>query len=190
MKERARGDSQEMTLPQIVSSRTLYEGKIVSLRVDEIALPQGRTAVREVIEHPGAVVMAAVDTEGFVYMVKQYRHPVRRYLLELPAGGLEPGEEPLAAAKRELQEEVGLQADHWTNLGSFFSSPGFANERLHAFLARGLHHVEADPDDDEDLSVVRYPLQALYDDLDEITDAKTLATLLLARENTAGEHNG
>ena len=174
-----------MFLPEVVSSRVLYEGKIVALRVDEITLPGGGTAVREVVEHPGAVVVAAVDEERCVYMVRQYRHPIRRHLLELPAGGLEPGEEPLAAAVRELREEVGLEAERWTSLGSFFSSPGFANERLHAFLAEGLHQVESDPDDDEDLTVARYSLQSLYSDLGEITDAKTLATLLLVRRSSA-----
>jgi ADP-ribose pyrophosphatase len=172
-----------MFLPEVVSSRSLYEGKIVSLRVDEITLPGGGTAVREVVEHPGAVVVAAVDEERCVYMVRQYRHPIRRHLLELPAGGLEQGEEPLAAAVRELREEVGLEAEHWTSLGSFYSSPGFANERLHAFLAEGLRQVESDPDDDEDLTVARYPLRSLYGDLGEITDAKTLATLLLVRNS-------
>ena len=86
---------------------------------------------------------------------------------------------------RELREEVGLEAERWTSLGSFFSSPGFANERLHAFLAEGLHQVETDPDDDEDLTVARYSLQSLYSDLGEITDAKTLATLLLVRRSSA-----
>jgi ADP-ribose pyrophosphatase len=150
--------------------------------VDEIELPQGGTVTREVVEHPGAVVMAAIDDAGQVYLVRQYRHAVRRDLLELPAGTLEPGEEPLAAAKRELQEEVGLQADEWTPLGFFYSSPGFANERLYAFLAQGLHVVDTDPDFDEDLTAVRLPLDDLLRHLLEITDAKTLATLLLVQE--------
>jgi ADP-ribose pyrophosphatase len=124
-------------------------------------------------------VVAALDTDNHVYLVKQYRHPIGRYLLELPAGGLEPDEEPLVAAQRELREEVGLEAREWTPLGSFFSSPGFANERLHAFLARGLVPVPIDPDDDEDISVVRYPLTGLLDRLEATSDAKTLATLLL-----------
>ena len=116
----------------------VYEGKVVSLRVDEIALPAGGTATREVVEHPGAVVIIALDDDGEVALVRQYRHAIRRYLLELPAGGLEPGEEPLAAAQRELREEVGVEAARWTSLGYFFSSPGFANEMLHVFLAEEL----------------------------------------------------
>jgi len=168
--------------PAVVSSRSIYEGKIVKLRVDEIALPQGGNATREVVEHPGAVVIAAVDACGEVYLVSQYRHAVGRDLLELPAGALEEGEEPLFAAQRELGEEAGLAAQEWTALGCFYSSPGFANERLYAFLARGLSSVESEPDFDEDLTVVKYPLDALLDHLADITDAKTLATLLLVRQ--------
>lgn len=171
-----------LSVPRVISSRELYQGKILSLRVDEIELSEGRTAVREVVEHPGAVVIAAVDEHRQVYLVRQYRHPIGRDLLELPAGMLEVGEEPLTAAVRELREEVGLLAESWTALGSFYSSPGFANERLHAFLARDLTHVDTDPDDDEDLAIVRKPLRHIYGSLDELTDAKTLAALLLLRE--------
>lgn len=165
--------------PQVVSSRPVYEGGLVDFRVDQIALPGGRVATREVVEHPGAVVIVAVDDDNHVYLVRQYRHAVGSYLWELPAGGLEPCEEPLAAARRELREEVGVEARTWVPLGAFYSSPGFANERLHAFLATGLIEVDRDPDDDEDLSVVRYPLTGLFERLDDIGDAKTLATLCL-----------
>lgn len=168
--------------PPVISSRTLYDGRVISLRVDEISLPGGRTAVRETVVHPGAVVIVAVDTEGQVLLVSQYRHAIRRWLLELPAGGLEPGEDPLEAAKRELREEVGAEAGRWTPLGSFFSSPGFADERLHAFLAEELSAVAIDPDDDEDIAVVRYPLGRLLACPEETPDAKTLAALLLLPE--------
>ncbi len=171
-------------IPSVADSRLIYQGKIVSLRVDEVALAQGGTATREVVEHPGAVVIAAIDEEEHVYLVEQYRHAVKRYLLELPAGGLEPGEEPLDCAKRELREEVGLEAGEWNDLGMFFSSPGFANERLYAFAARGLVPAEGTPDDDEDITVIRYPLRRLLGELDRIKDAKTLAALcLLAAES-------
>jgi ADP-ribose pyrophosphatase len=169
-------------VPRVLSSRQIYEGRVVTLRVDEISLPQGGSAIREVVEHPGAVVMAAVDDSGSVCLVRQYRHAVGRELLELPAGALEDGEDPLEAAKRELREEAGLEAKDWTSLGFFYSSPGFANERLYAFLARQLSPVATDPDFDEDLTVVTLPLDDLLRHLVEITDAKTLATLLLVRQ--------
>ena len=170
-------------LPKVVSSRTIYQGKIVSMRVDEVTLPRGGTAVREVVDHPGAVVIAALDDADQIYLVSQYRHAIARHLVELPAGGLEPDEEPLAAAKRELREEVGLEAGEWVLLGSYFSSPGFANERLYAFLARDLVSADGEPDEDEDLTVVRYALTDLLEHLDQIQDAKTLAALYLLAAN-------
>lgn len=185
------GEGSPETIPVVVSAKTVYRGKVVSLRVDEITLPRGGVAVREVVDHPGAVVVVALDEQNRVHLVRQYRHPIARYLLELPAGGLEPGEDPLAAAKRELQEEVGLEAREWLSLGSFFSSPGFANECLHAFLARELSPVQAEPDDDEDISVVRYPLTELLEHLEETPDAKTLAALcLLSRAAKRGQGGG
>ena len=95
--------SHDKSLPRVVSASPVYQGRVVSLRVDEITLPDGRIATREVVEHPGAVVVAAVEASGDVVLVRQYRHPLRDYLLELPAGGLEPGEDPADAAKRELR---------------------------------------------------------------------------------------
>ncbi len=166
-------------LPEVLGSRVVYEGKVVTLRVDEIALSRSRKATREVVEHPGAVVIIALDEAGEVALVRQYRHAVKRYLLELPAGGLEPGEEPLATAQRELREEVGVEAACWTSLGYFFSSPGFANEKLHVFLAQELRPAYAEPDEDEDIAVVRYGLSELYEHPECIEDAKSLAALLL-----------
>jgi ADP-ribose pyrophosphatase len=166
-------------LPEVVGSRMVYEGRVVSLRVDEIGLAGGRKATREVVEHPGAVVIIALDEAGEVALVRQYRHAIKSYLLELPAGGLEPGEEPLATAQRELREEVGVEAARWTSLGHFFSSPGFANEKLFVFLAQELRPAYAEPDEDEDIAVVRYSLSELYEHPERIEDAKSLAALLL-----------
>jgi ADP-ribose pyrophosphatase len=172
-------DRKRTAYPQLVSSRLVYEGKIITMRVDEISLPQGGFATREVVEHPGAVVIIAIDEQERVYFVRQYRHAIRSMLLELPAGTLEPDEEPLGAAKRELREEVGLVAEEWHCLGSFYSSPGFVNEHLHVFLARQLRIVESQPDFDEDLVVVRMQLSQLSGRLVDITDAKSLAALHL-----------
>ena len=174
------GDTQ--LVPEVLSSREVYRGKIVSLRVDEIALSEGRSTTREVVEHPGAVVIIALDGEGEIALVRQYRHAIKRYLLELPAGGLEPGEEPLAAAQRELREEVGLDAGTWTSLGHFFSSPGFASEILHVFLAEDLRPGHADPDEDEDLVVARCKVSDLFEHPEQIQDAKSLAALLLLQK--------
>jgi ADP-ribose pyrophosphatase len=176
-----------MEPPEIISSRLVHRGKVVNLRVDEIMLPNGQTTSREVVEHAGAVVVIALDEAGHVFLVRQYRHPIKQSLLELPAGGLEPDEEPSAAARRELQEEVGLEAAAWTELGYFFSSPGFASEKLHVFLAEDLRPAEAHPDDDEDIVVVRYTLEQLYQHPERLHDAKSLAALFLlkARRPTA-----
>jgi ADP-ribose pyrophosphatase len=176
-------DRKRAEYPQVVSSRPVYEGKIITMRVDEISLPQGGFATREVVEHPGAVVIVAVDEKERVYLVRQYRHAIRSMLLELPAGTLEPDEEPVVAAKRELREEVGLVAEEWHCLGSFYSSPGFVNEHLHVFLARQLRTVESEPDFDEDLAVVRMPLSELSGRLADIPDAKSLAALHLLQED-------
>ncbi len=178
------GQKDPRHLPEITSTRRVHEGAIVGLSVDEIELDGGRIVSREVLSHPGAVVVAALDAEDCLYLVDQYRHPARRYLLELPAGCLEIGEEPLETAKRELREEVGLEAADWSHIGTFYSSPGFADEILYAFLARDLTAVGTDPDEDEDLGLVRYPLGTLLAELDRIQDAKTLATLLLVAEKT------
>ena len=122
---------------EVVASRVVFDGRVFTVRVDDVRLPDGRIATRDVIEHPGAVVIAALDDGGRVALVRQYRHAVGGELLELPAGTLEPGEPPAETAVRELREETGLVGGRWEPLGSFFSSPGFLHEEMHAFLARG-----------------------------------------------------
>ncbi|AKK28221.1 NUDIX domain-containing protein [Mycobacterium sp. EPa45] len=138
---------------ETVSSETVYRGSILALRVDQVRMPGGHVAKREVVEHYGAVAVAAVDDAYRVAMVHQYRHPVGRRLWELPAGLLdEPGEDPVAAAARELYEETGFTAERWSVLVDLVSSPGFADEALRVYLAQGLtdggrpdgHDEEAD----------------------------------------------
>jgi ADP-ribose pyrophosphatase len=177
-------------IPEVVRTQMVYQGNIVTMRVDDITLRQGGTTARVVVDHPGAVVMVALDEQERVYLVEQYRHAIGRSLLELPAGTLEPAEEPLSAAKRELREEVGVTAEEWRYLGSFYSSPGFVNEHLHVFVARGLTEQESEPDYDEDLKVVRIPLSELRKRAGEIRDAKSLAALYLLEEDSdCGNHS-
>jgi ADP-ribose pyrophosphatase len=176
------GDVPEDVFPEVTGSTEVFQGKVISLRVVDIELSGGRKATREVVEYPGAIVVIALDADGTVTMVRQYRHAIKQYLLEFPAGGLEPGEEPLLCARRELREETGLEAERWTSLGHFYSSPGFANEILHVFLAEDLRTVDADPDEDEDLQVIRYELSGLYAHPEQLVDAKSLAALVLLQK--------
>lgn len=159
-----------------------YQGIIVDVQVDMIALPNEKITMREVVRHPGGVCVAAVYEDGTVAMVRQYRYPFREHLWELPAGKLEPGEDPLAAARRELSEETGLEAGRWTELGRLYTSPGFSTETLYLYLAEELRQGEAHPDPNEFLDAARLPLTELLGRIDrgELRDAKTIAGLLQA----------
>jgi ADP-ribose pyrophosphatase len=134
---------------------------------------------REIVEHPGAVAIVAVDEEECVWLVRQLREATRSYLVELPAGTAETGEEPLETAKRELQEECGLRGGGWRELATFWTTPGFCRERMTLFAAAGVAAGEASPAEDEELEVVRWPVAEIAQRLGEIEDAKTLAGLLL-----------
>jgi ADP-ribose pyrophosphatase len=134
---------------------------------------------REIVEHPGAVAMVAVDAEGYVTLVRQLREATRKRLLEIPAGTADPGEQPLETAKRELREECGLTGGEWRELAAFWTTPGFCRERMHVFAVEGAERGEAAPADDEELELVRWPVAEIGQRLHEIEDAKTLAGLLL-----------
>jgi ADP-ribose pyrophosphatase len=134
---------------------------------------------REIVEHPGAVAIVAVDGEGCVALVRQLREATRERLLELPAGTAEAGEEPLETAQRELQEECGLTGGQWRELAAFWTTPGFCRERMHLFAAEGVIRGEAAPAADEDLELVRWPVAEIGERLGEVEDAKTLVGLLL-----------
>lgn len=163
------------------SSQTIFEGHIVKLTVDQVRLPDGNPAQREVVYHPGGVAVLALDGEDRVYLVRQYRYPIRKLLLELPAGKLDHGQEdPIEGARRELAEETGLEAGEWTYLGHILASPGFCTEDLHMYLARELTRKEQHLDEDEFLDVVTMPFGELVGQVMDgtITDAKTVAATL------------
>ncbi|VFA97086.1 NUDIX domain-containing protein [Nocardia cyriacigeorgica] len=168
---------------ETVSSRTVYSGAILALRLDQVAMPDGRIVEREVVEHHGAVAVAALDDADNIVLIRQYRHPLGTRLLELPAGLLDiDGEDPLEAAKRELAEETGLAAHEWSVLVDVALSPGFTDEALRVYLARGLYATERpEPEHEEaDLEVVRMPLaQAVRAALaGEIVNATAVAGVL------------
>jgi ADP-ribose pyrophosphatase len=164
----------------VVDSRPIYEGRIVRFRVDTVSLPDGSTATREIIATPGAVVIVPLTDDGQVRMVRQYRSAVGEFLLELPAGTLEPNETPEEAAPRELAEETGDRAARWQRLTGFFTVPGICDEYLHLFLATDLTPGQANREFDEFLEVVTLPLdEALrIARRGEIRDAKTIIGLL------------
>ena len=168
---------------RMVSSQTIFEGKIVRVTVDEARLPNGRLATREVVYHPGGVAILALDTDNQVTLVRQYRYPIGQLLLELPAGKLDAGEDHLPAAKRELSEETGLEAGRMIYLGACCTSPGFSTEVLHIYLALELKHGDAHPDEDEFLNVEKHSLETLTEMVmsGEIDDAKTIIAVLKAR---------
>lgn len=170
---------------RVVGSDRLFAGKVVSLRVDRVVLPDGREARREVVEHPGAVAVVPLLPDGRVVLVRQYRHAVGRALLEIPAGTLdEPGESLEDAALRELAEETGYRAARLTKLAAFYTAPGFCTEELTVFLATGLTHGAQSLMDDETIAVETVALDEVPALVarGEVADAKSIVGLLTARE--------
>jgi ADP-ribose pyrophosphatase len=166
-----------------ISSRRAFAGRLLALRVDEVELESGRRATREVVEHPGAVAILAVDGERLA-MVRQWRQAAGAELLEIPAGTLEPGEAPLVTARRELAEECGLAAASWEEGPSFYTAPGFSTELLTLFVATDLRQVETETPDDEALERSWLALADAVAAIDAgmIRDAKSLVGILwLAR---------
>lgn len=163
-----------------ISSRKVYDGHIVHLYVDEVRLENGKTAVREVIRHQGAVCVVPLCADGDVLLVRQFRYPFGTVLLEAPAGKIDPGEDIFAAAKRELSEETGSAAAELTYLGAYYPSVAYLDEVIHLFAARGLSEGDMHLDDDEFLDVVRMPLKTAVNMTlaGQIPDGKTQAALL------------
>lgn len=167
-----------------VSKEVLYRGIIVNVRRDVAELCNGKQVYREVIEHPGGVVILPVDENQNVYMVRQFRYPFMREMLEAPAGKLEKNEKPLDCAIREMKEETGLTARSISDMGVIYTSPGFCNETLYLFLATGLCEGDMCLDEGEFLNVEKWPLDVLIEQViqGQICDAKTVAALFKARE--------
>jgi ADP-ribose pyrophosphatase len=162
-------------------SRTVYDGTLI-----DVTLERWGDHEREIVEHPGSVAIVAVDRKRQLWLVRQVREPVRKELVELPAGKREDGEEPLASAQRELREECGLTGGRWTELGAFWTTPGFCREHMIVFLAEDVEPGESELDDDEEVEVVCRPLAQLDELVGELEDAKTLAGLLLFRQLRPG----
>jgi ADP-ribose pyrophosphatase len=167
---------------QLIESQTVFAGKILKVRLDRVLLPDGREASREVVGHPGAVAIVPVTNDGKVILVRQYRYPVEKVMLEIPAGKLDKGEKPESCALRELEEETGFVARRLEKLTSYYTAPGFTDEILHVFLASDLEQTEQKLDGDEFIGVEYYnrdELKVLLAD-DSVKDAKTLIGLMLA----------
>lgn len=160
-----------------------YHGLIINATLDRVVLQNGEHTLREVVTHPGGVTVLPIDEDGFVYCVRQFRYPMSEHLLEVPAGKLETGEDPLQCAVRELSEETGITAADYVYLGKVYPSPGFCRETLHIYLARGLSFGTAHPDHNEFLDIEKVHINELVRLVmaNELTDAKTVIAVLKAK---------
>ncbi|MGI5986238.1 MAG: NUDIX hydrolase [Clostridiales bacterium] len=160
-----------------------YNGIIINTTLDRVVLQNGEHTLREVVEHPGGVTVIPVDGEGYVYCVRQFRYPMAEHLLEVPAGKLEYGEDPLECAVRELSEETGISAGEYIDLGKVYPSPGFCREVLYVYMARDLSFGKAHPDPGEFLHVEKIHIDELVGLImsNEIYDAKTVIAVLKAK---------
>ncbi|MCH3942636.1 MAG: NUDIX hydrolase [Atopobiaceae bacterium] len=178
---------------RIESEETAWSGRIFDVSRLRVSLPDGREAIRDVVRHPGAVAIVALTDDGRICLVRQYRTALARVTLEIPAGKLAPGEDPLACASRELTEETGLVADKIAYLTTIATSAGFADELIHLYMATGLHASESSPDDDEFINVDLVRVEELVDAVldGRIEDAKTVVGALacdaIARRLEPGE---
>lgn len=169
-----------------ITSTPVYDGKVISLRIDEVTLPNGKTSKRELIKHPGAVAIIPITKEGKIVFVEQYRKALERSLIETPAGKLEPGESPEITARRELEEETGYGCEQLKFIQSFATSPGFADEIIHMYVAEGLYKIEnsASLDEDEFVEIIEATIEEaeLMMKNGQIFDAKTAYSVLWVKE--------
>jgi len=171
---------------RVIASEVIYRGRIVSLRADDVELPDGRTARREIVEHADVVAVVPMAADGRLVLVRQYRLAARSELLEVPAGGVDEGEEAEAAAQRELQEETGYRAGRLQRLTGFFVSPGYCTEFIHVFLAEDLRESALSGDEDEDIELehVTFAEALRLIETGEIRDGKSIIGILLAAKIT------
>jgi ADP-ribose pyrophosphatase len=165
---------------ETLSSRKVFEGRAVKLRIDTVKLPSGRETTREIVEHEDCVAIVALDAADNILLVKQFRKPVEKELLEIPAGGIDPGESPEDAVRREMREETGFLPRKVEKLGGFYSTPGFCTEYLYLYLASDLELKPLQAEDSESISLVRVPLAEIPGLISSgtICDAKSIAGLL------------
>jgi ADP-ribose pyrophosphatase len=170
-----------MTKPATLATRTIYNGRIFDIRIDDIRDGDVEYS-REIVVHKGSAVVIPVFEDGTAALVRQYRHAAGEYLLEIPAGTLNEGEDPLVGAVRELEEEIGVRAAHVKKLAEFYVSPGFLTEKMHLYLATGLTHVGQNLEHDEILTIERHPFPELLQMISDgrILDAKTIIAIQLA----------
>jgi len=165
------------------------KGRYLHFCVDEVTLSNGHISTREMVTHPGAVAIVALNAQNEVILVRQYRYPVQEVLYEIPAGKLEQGEDPSESAPRELAEETGFIAKRWEKLGTFYTAPGFSNEKMHLYFATDLEKEEAHPDPDEIITYEKFPLAEIFAMIEagSIKDGKTILALLLLERRLSGD---
>jgi len=174
---------------ETLSSKVLFDGRAIKVRVDTVRRPDGRRTTREIVEHAAVIAVIPVDNDGNVLLVRQFRKPVEKELLEIPAGGIDPGEDAEAAVIRELQEEIGFRPGRLERLGGFYSAPGYATEYIHLYLAADLVPGRLHAEDTEEIKLVRVPLAQVPELIasGKIEDAKSIAGLLYYLEFRIGQ---
>ena len=192
--KKGKTDGKASETAQVLSSETVFEGPLFRVTRDRLIEPGGKEAMRDVVRHNGSAVILAVDNstskkDPWIVMERQYRHAAHRYLWELPAGKLEPGEDAQEGAKRELEEETGYRAKKWTQLVEYFASPGFLGESMKVYLAEGLIAGDARPEDDELIELRLVKMSEVLKAIEKggIADGKTLSSVLLYARRLAGK---
>ena len=168
-------------MEKTISSQLVYDGRAVKLRVDTVSTPDGRETTREIVEHSDCIAVVAIDADGNVLLVNQFRKAVEKELLEIPAGGIEDGEDPVTTVRREMQEETGYLPQKVERLGGFYSTPGYCTEYLHLYLATDLTPSPLYAEDTESIKLVRVPISQIPGLIasGSICDAKSIAGLLI-----------